>query len=133
MLIEQSKPHWEAGHWKQLHKKVKQFATVATAVNHLSVKLALAVPYVHDTAAQRQHIVGSTVQQRLSDREAAAVLVMSGPRSAWSRASRSPRCALHVQFCHNRTVLLYQAAGRTRSAAASRSLAEQQKRIPLSH
>lgn len=88
-------------------------------VNHPSVKLAFPLPCMEDSTADRRGIVSRTVQQRASNGEAAAILVMSGPRSAWSRASGSPRCALPVQCCHNRAVLLYEARGKTRPAAAS--------------
>lgn len=74
---------------------------------------------MRDTTADRQAIVSCTVQQRLSNGEAAAILVMSGPRSAWSRASGSPYCAPPVRCCHNRAVLLYEAIGTTRTMAAS--------------
>lgn len=99
--------------------KMRHFATVAAAVNHPSVKLAFPLPCMEDTTAHRQGIVSCTAQQRASNGEAAAILVMSGPRSAWSRASGSPRCAMPVQCCHNRVVLLYEAGGKTRPAAAS--------------
>lgn len=92
---------------------------MAAVVNHPSVKLAFPLPCMEDTVADRQGIVSCTVQQRTSNGEAAAILVMSGPRSAWSRASGSPCCALPVQCCHNRAFLLYEARGETKRAAAS--------------
>lgn len=92
---------------------------MAAVVNHPSVKLAFPLPCVEDTTADRQGIVSRTVQQRVSSGEAAAILVMSGPGSAWSRASGSPCCALPVRCCHNRAVLLYEARGKKRPAAAS--------------
>lgn len=74
--------------------KMRRIATVAAVVNHPFVKLAFTVPCMEDTAADRQGIVSPTVHQWASNGEAAAILVMSGPRSAWSRANGSPRCAL---------------------------------------
>lgn len=91
---------------------------MAAVVNHRSVKFAFPLPRMEDTAAERQGIVSHTAQQRASNGEAAVILVMSGPRSAWSRASGSPRCALPVHCCHNRAVLQYEARGATRPAAA---------------
>lgn len=93
--------------------KMGRFTTVATVVNHPSVKLAFPQPRMEHTTADRQGIVSCTLQQRPSNGEAAAILVMSGPRSAWFRASGSPRCALPVQCCHNRAALLYEAKGKT--------------------
>ncbi len=106
---------------------------MAAVVNHPSVKLASPLPCVEDTTAERQGIVSCTVQQRASNGEAAAILVMSGPRSAWSRASGSPCCALPVQCCHNRVVLLYEARGKTRPAAVSQRQTEQQDHTLIPH
>lgn len=110
-----------------------RFATVAAVVNHPSVKLAFPLPCMEDTTAHRQSIVSCAVQQRASNGEAAAILVMSGPRSAWSRASGSPRCALPVHCCHNRAHLLYEARGRTRPASATRRQTQQQEGTLISH
>lgn len=98
---------WGVRHWKQKHMNMRRFDTVAAAVNHPSVKLAFPHSCMEDTAADRWGIISCTVQQRASNGEAEALLVMSGPRSAWSRASGSPRCALSVCCCHNRTFTVW--------------------------
>lgn len=75
---------------------------MAVVVNHPSVKLAFPLPCMEDTMADRQGIVSRTVQQRASNGEAAAILVMSGPRSAWSRARA------HAALCLSSVVITEQ-------------------------
>lgn len=97
---------------------------MAAIVNQQSVKLAFSQPCIEDTMADRQCIISCTVQQRASNGGTATILVMSGPGSAWSRASGSPCCALPIPCCQNRAALLYGARGKTRPAAASQRKTE---------
>lgn len=70
-------------------------------------------------STDRQGIISNTLQQWASNGEAAAMLVLSSPGSAWPRANGGSRWPLTVQCSHIKAHLQYKAWERKSPAAAS--------------